>query len=77
MAQDVTIKLITNMTKYTKFIIPVLLALNIVATGYVWWAQTSNTIALQINDEQLANALLQTICVTRVTGIIDLNQCPQ
>ena len=65
-----------------KFIIPTLLVINLMATGYVWYTMGSRIapVMTRLDDaEKLGklhdSVLFQVVCITRVTGIVDLEKC--
>jgi hypothetical protein len=63
--------------KFIQYIIPTLLALNLIATGYTWWSTNSRLAPVEQLGKIHDSVLLQVVCTTRVTGIIDLAQCSQ
>lgn len=60
-----------------KYLIPTLLMINLIATSYVWYSVNKRVAPVEQLSQIHDNVLLQVVCMTRVTGIIDLAKCPQ
>lgn len=60
-----------------KYIIPAALIVNLIATGYVWYSVNARISPVEKLAQIHDNVLLQVVCLTRVSGIIDLTQCPK
>jgi hypothetical protein len=58
-----------------KFITPILLIANLLATGYVWYSVNTRIEPVEQLGKLHDSVLLQVVCTTRVTGIIDLEKC--
>lgn len=59
-----------------QYIIIALLVLSLLTTGYVWLSTNRQLAEIRMVLQGHDQVLLHTICVTRVSGVIDLNQCP-
>lgn len=60
-----------------KYIIHGLLIANLLATSYVWYNVSARIKPVEQLGKIHDNVLLQVVCLTQVTGIIDLEKCPK
>lgn len=65
------------MKTYIKYIVPTLLVINLLATGYfAYSARSANQATTQVVSVH-DSVLLQIVCVAQIPGIVDLTQCPK
>ncbi len=60
-----------------KFITLILLIINLLATGYVWYSVNARIAPVEQLGRIHDSVLLQIVCETRVSGIIDFSNCPK